>query len=508
MTMNTAQLARKIRAEVEQRSIEPMGEGLFLAASQPTSAAVTDMTNGLRLINEELDSLNRQIMAGEPLPRSRGFRNRFGSLIKYRLYRFLWWQSNQIKTLAALLSRHGREEMRLAEALSNNIARLNQQLRQIQGLVFDSSRLANDCESRLLQLESAQLKLQATQIQQETHQRSLQLDTKLESLGKEVSEAKSTLNGIEMRLSAKNLNGTAELRQKIDAVIARLDAEVANRELVSNRLSELGMFAHQSRAAQSIQEQRLALFIAEARKRLPDSFTEEQLRDMVTEHASHKYDALYRSFEDAFRGNRDEIKARQSVYLPLLKERGIGTKEMPILDLGCGRGEWLDLLRDNQLEATGLDLNASMIEQCNSLGLKVIQADALTYLSAADTSSLGAVTSFHMIEHFSFDVSLTLIDEALRVLKPGGVLILETPNPQNLLVGSHTFYLDPTHVKPIPSLMLRFFVEARGFCDVKVWELQPYPEAVRFPENGNPMAARLNEYFYGAQDYAVIGRRP
>jgi len=396
----------------------------------------------------------------------------------------------------------------LAVALSENAARLNQQLRQIQGLVFESSRLVNDCESRLLQLESAQLKLQATQIQQDVQQRSLQLETKLELLGQAVSEAKSALSNIEQRVSAQNLNDTAELRQKLDAIVTRIDAEAVQRELLSTRLSDLGIFAHQSRAAQSIQEQRLALFIAEARKRLPESFTEKQVSDMVTEHADHKYDALYRSFEDAFRGNWDEIKARQSVYVPLLKQNHIGTKEMPVLDLGCGRGEWLDLLRDHQIEASGLDINRSMIEQCNSLGLQVVQGDALAHLHAAATSSIGAITSFHMIEHFPFEVTLTLIDEALRVLKPGGILILETPNPQNLLVSSHTFHLDPTHLKPIPSLMLRFFVEARGFCDAKVWELQPYPDAVRFPENGNSMAARLNQYLYGPQDYAVIARRP
>jgi len=404
--------------------------------------------------------------------------------------------------------RRGREETRLAHALSENVARLNQQFRQVQGLALESSRLANDCESRLLQLESAQLKLQATQIEQDVQQRSLQLETKFESLAQEISEIKSAFSDIEKRVSAQSVNDAAELRQKMDAIVARVDTEAAQRELVSNRLSDLGMFAHQSRATQSIQEQRLALFIAEARKRLPEPFTEKQMRDMVTEHASHKYDALYRAFEDAFRGRREEIKARQSVYLPLLKEYGIGTKEMPILDLGCGRGEWLDLLRENQLEAIGLDINKSMIEQCNSLGLNVIQADAITHLSAAGASSLGAVTSFHMVEHFPFDITLTLIDEALRVLKPGGILILETPNPQNLLVGSHNFYLDPTHVKPLPSLMLRFFVEARGFYDATVLELQPYPEAVRFPENGNPIATRLNEYFYGPQDYAVVGRRP
>jgi O-antigen chain-terminating methyltransferase len=113
-----------------------------------------------------------------------------------------------------------------------------------------------------------------------------------------------------------------------------------------------------------------------------------------------------------------------------------------------------------------------------------------------------------MVEHMPFDTILTLVDEALRVLKPGGILILETPNPQNILVGSYTFHFDPTHLKPLPSPMLRFFVEARGFCHVQVRDLHPYPETVRVPDDGKGVAARLNDYLYGPQDYAVIGKKP
>jgi O-antigen chain-terminating methyltransferase len=129
-------------------------------------------------------------------------------------------------------------------------------------------------------------------------------------------------------------------------------------------------------------------------------------------------------------------------------------------------------------------------------------------MSALPDSCLGGVTSFHMVEHMPFDLVLAMIDEALRVLKRGGVLILETPNPQNLLVGAYTFYFDPSHRKPLPSPMLRFFVEARGFCNVEIKELHPYADSARLPETADGVASRMNEYFYGPQDYAVVGRRP
>jgi O-antigen chain-terminating methyltransferase len=113
-----------------------------------------------------------------------------------------------------------------------------------------------------------------------------------------------------------------------------------------------------------------------------------------------------------------------------------------------------------------------------------------------------------MVEHLPFDVLITLIDEALRVLKPEGIIVFETPNPSNIFVGATTFHLDPTHRKPLPSAMLRFFVEARGFCDVHVRELHPYPEAMRLPDDPLGISQRFNQYFYGPQDYAVIGKKP
>jgi O-antigen chain-terminating methyltransferase len=149
-----------------------------------------------------------------------------------------------------------------------------------------------------------------------------------------------------------------------------------------------------------------------------------------------------------------------------------------------------------------------MIERCRAQGVDVTLGDALIYLRGLPDRSVGAVTSFQMVEHMPFETVIALLDEALRVLKTGGLLILETPNPQNVLVGSQTFWIDPTHLKPIPSQTLRFFVEARGFCEAEVWNLQPYPDAIRLPEDPAGTGTRFNDYFYGPQDYGIIARRP
>jgi O-antigen chain-terminating methyltransferase len=115
------------------------------------------------------------------------------------------------------------------------------------------------------------------------------------------------------------------------------------------------------------------------------------------------------------------------------------------------------------------------------------------------------VTGFHIVEHLPFEVIIHLFDESLRVLKPGGIIIFETPNPQNVLTGSCNFYFDPTHRNPIPSPTLKFIAENRGFCQVKTLPLHPYPDTYKIKGDGSQLEDRFNRYFYGEQDYAVIG---
>lgn len=119
---------------------------------------------------------------------------------------------------------------------------------------------------------------------------------------------------------------------------------------------------------------------------------------------------------------------------------------------------------------------------------------------------MGSVTVFHLVEHLPFRKLIRLLDEVARILQPGGLAIFETPNPDNVLVGSRNFYYDPTHRNPIPSATLRFLVEARGLCQVKVLPLNPCDDCNRVPDE-SPLAQRFNDYFYGPQDYAVVGKK-
>ena len=150
-----------------------------------------------------------------------------------------------------------------------------------------------------------------------------------------------------------------------------------------------------------------------------------------------------------------------------------------------------------------MDKNSILIKQCKEYGLDVIESDVITYLRRLPDNSLNVVTGFHIIEHLPFDSFIKLLDETVRVLKPGGLAIFETPNPQNVIVGSYAFYMDPTHRNPLPAPMIKFTAESRGLCNVDILELHPFDES--FHVTGSELAERFNKLFYGPQDYAVIG---
>ncbi len=183
-------------------------------------------------------------------------------------------------------------------------------------------------------------------------------------------------------------------------------------------------------------------------------------------------DSFYRAFEERYRGSRKTIRLRLEVYLPFILPFKMFDLAPTALDLGCGRGEWLELMGQNGIQAKGVDFDEGMLSACHALSLDVYQADVLEYLKGVATSSLSVVSAFHVVEHISFGSLRQLVDEAYRVLHPGGVLILETPNSENLVVGTSSFYLDPTHTRPIPAQLLSFVVEYAGFKRVNTLYLQ------------------------------------
>ncbi|MFM0258156.1 methyltransferase domain-containing protein [Paraburkholderia sediminicola] len=219
-------------------------------------------------------------------------------------------------------------------------------------------------------------------------------------------------------------------------------------------------------------------------------------------------DAYYLAFEDANRGTRESVLAKLAIYQDWLATgvpRADGLTH-EIVDIGCGRGEWLTYVRQNGRDAIGIDANRVMVDACFAQGLNVRCTDALTFLRSLPTGSVAAVTGFHIIEHLPFDYLFALVQESYRVLVEGGSVLFETPNPENVLVGSHTFYHDFTHRNPITPSAISFLLTYHRFEAIDVIRSSPYPEEAKVPGN-DPLTERVNGHLCGPQDFAVLGRK-
>lgn len=213
-------------------------------------------------------------------------------------------------------------------------------------------------------------------------------------------------------------------------------------------------------------------------------------------------EGLYVQFEDAFRGSDEFVRGMLEEYRPYIEEAAIQDEW---LDIGCGRGEWLQLMKEWGISARGVDMNADMVAVCRKRGLPAEHADAITALGRLKEASLGGLSAFHVAEHIPFDTLILLLREAMRTVKPGGLILLVTPNPENLAVSSYSFYLDPSHRNPIPPESLIFFVGKLGFVDARVLRMVRRGPRVN---TGNADVDALLERLNMEQDYAVLARRP
>jgi O-antigen chain-terminating methyltransferase len=233
---------------------------------------------------------------------------------------------------------------------------------------------------------------------------------------------------------------------------------------------------------------------------------------------SAKLDAYkYVGFEDRFRGSRDTIRERLESYLPLFDGQG------DILDVGCGRGEFLDLLVSRGIAARGIDLNHEMAEACRARGLDVTEADAVGYLSSLDDGSLGGIFSAQVVEHLEPAYLLRLLELAFHKLRPGGRLVLETLNPACWVAFFDSYIRDITHVWPLHPDTLKYLVVASGFTSATIEFRSPVPEPDKLqpfaaPASGAPALAdladtfnanveKLNARMFTYLDYAVIGEK-
>ena len=225
---------------------------------------------------------------------------------------------------------------------------------------------------------------------------------------------------------------------------------------------------------------------------------------------------FYSDFEERFRGTCEEIAKRQSIYLPILEKAEIFKSDAPILDIGCGRGEWLKLLGQRGYKARGVDLNEKFVLEGQQKGLDIVSGEAIQYLHNQPAGYFSAVTSFHLVEHLPSAQLVEFAAEIFRVLRPGGVMILETPNPENIAVGACSFYLDPSHLAPIPPGLLQFISAQAGFsspCVARVnaetlgVPLAYLPREAPYSLQLNAVIHLSNQAFYRSPDYSIIAQK-
>ena len=213
-------------------------------------------------------------------------------------------------------------------------------------------------------------------------------------------------------------------------------------------------------------------------------------------------DSFYIDLENKFRGSRALIKDRLTVYLPIIKALYAVWPNGRAVDFGCGRGEWLELLGEHGWQREGIDSNRAMVEYCKSVNLPCNLGDAIEFLKTAKSECFALITGFHIAEHLGFDVLREFLKQAHRVLAPGGILILETPNPENLMVRACNFYVDPTHQRPLPPVLMQFLIEHAGFSRSTIMRLN----GPKVPTKESDMAEHLSWAIGAYPDYSVVAQ--
>lgn len=220
----------------------------------------------------------------------------------------------------------------------------------------------------------------------------------------------------------------------------------------------------------------------------------------------------YVGFEDAFRGSPDVIRQNLASYVPIFAGAS------GVLDIGCGRGEFLELLREHGIAARGIDLNDSMVAVCREQGLEAHTADAMAFVRAQPDESLGGLFAAQVVEHLEPAYLTHLLDAAFAKLRPGAPIVLETINPACWFAFFESYVRDITHVRPLHPDTLKFLLIAAGFQRVEIQYRAPYPEheklrpvhglAVDAAETLNANTAKLNSLLFTHLDYAAVARRP
>lgn len=333
------------------------------------------------------------------------------------------------------------------------------------------------------------------------------------------------VDAISRRLDARVLEGVALLDERRALWESRLRSDVSSLEDRLSLSETDAAIANNALEEQGRSLSRLEASVAGLRDELDRARNRAVALDFSVARISERVEAIgegahraassvfhgggYLEFEQQNRGARSDILDRQKFYLPILRRvRNEVPPPARFIDLGCGRGELLELARNSGIDMSGFDSDAAMVAHCRAQGLVASETDLFEALDIFPDGSLAGVTALQVIEHLEYEDIVRLISRARRKLAPRGCLIFETINPLSVYAMRH-FYLDPTHRHPVPAATAAFLLQAEGLVEVETFLLTPV-RGVPAQESlaGDPALAPLEEFLFGCQDYAVFGRRP
>ncbi|MCF3652074.1 methyltransferase domain-containing protein [Synoicihabitans lomoniglobus] len=407
----------------------------------------------------------------------------------------------------------------------NQASSLEKAFKKINSLESElSTRIARIEKEHSSQLDEAAKKIEALE-----STLSAQLKSIKEHEATNRSKAVKRENSLASSIRSANV-GHKDLTAQIDSLRSDLLSVVENCSNLERRQesSEASLSAFSNISKQLLPTIRAQLQrLAEVDEAHQQEAASEAL-ETATDAETVQMDGFYAALEARFRGPRALIRERQSHYLQTIDDARERVETFPpvlrstddehpldslyatrgLLDLGCGRGEWLELLKERNLSAIGIEMNQFFLGTCRERGVEVIEANLVKFLSEAPADTVSVITGFHVIEHLPFPILQKVIRDCFRILRRGGIVIFETPNPGNILTSALNFRIDPTHQHPVHPALGEFLLQNGGFSNVRLEFLHPYDSSKLVGAEGDPVADRFNAYFHGPQDYAVIGVKP
>ena len=384
----------------------------------------------------------------------------------------------------------------------------------VNGLVLEVDHLNAEIQQANRRSAAAIAAMEASTATGNQHQREVlnKLNARLGDV--ESTEHRSTQALDELRSRLDTISDTlGALMTRLDddrVLVVQAVEEAADR---AGEISDLSAELRREATSRTVMQRQIGVLRDELRRQSSGLDSQPPSVELDTI-AAADVSEVYGRFEAFFRPAGTDLTRRFAAYVGDLAHLAGG--RFGVLDIGTGRGDFLSLLAAAGVTARGIDANPAAVAEAVEKGLDVVHADAVSHLRSLPDESVGAVSAFHLVEHLDPDVLIRLVDEIVRVLVPGGVLILETPNPTNLVVGAASFYHDPTHRRPITADYLSFLLNDRGLVDVTTRYVNPLPEYEdTMPRLDKPGFRSLELLIddvrwalKGPQEYAVIGHRP